>query len=80
MVHTAAHPKAGQTVLLSKGPDAGKQFKVQDWFDRVAGGTINNCASNPMAQPYISRGNSDYVEVIAGTIDDNQVAVHNSEL
>jgi hypothetical protein len=80
MTHTAPHPKAGQTVTLTKGPDAGKQFKIQDWFDRVTGGAINNRPTNSMTQPYFARGNPDHVDVVVGTLGNIQIAVHASEL
>lgn len=61
MIHKEAHPKAGQTVRLVetiKHPQvdlAGKEFRVEDWWDRIAGKSWGVCDGNPACLVYALR-------------------------
>ena len=42
MIHSEAHPLAGQTVTLALSRDApdfksGDEYRIEDWWDRVSG-------------------------------------------
>lgn len=38
-IHPNAHPLAGQTVILSAGPYEGSQYEIEDYWDRISGGS-----------------------------------------
>jgi hypothetical protein len=52
MNHKAAHPLAGQTVILSSGPYAGQEYRIEDYWDRVTGGSWMDASGNPGALQY----------------------------
>lgn len=62
MKHDTPHEKAGQTVTLKpdfKGTDAdplpGSEFEIEDWWDRLTGGSWMDAAGNPAALKYAMR-------------------------
>ena len=46
------HPMAGQRMLIAKGPNAGREFLIEDWWDRVAGKSWMHCDGNPACLAY----------------------------
>lgn len=54
---TEPHPLAGQTVTIASGPFAGKEYLVEDWWQRVAGMTWKDGvdAGNPACVDYLNR-------------------------
>lgn len=62
MKHDAPHATAGQTVTLRddfKGtaadPQPGTQFRVEDYWDRITGGSWMDAEGNPAALKYAMR-------------------------
>ena len=53
-IHKEPHPLAGKTVLLaSKDPKYdGKQFRVEDWWDRLSDTSWGDSVGNPAALQY----------------------------
>lgn len=43
---------AGQRMLIAKGPNAGREFLIEDWWDRVAGKSWMHCDGNPACLTY----------------------------
>jgi hypothetical protein len=59
-VHADPHPLAGQTVKLAAGVvapdlDAGDEFRVEDYWDRVSGQSWGESTNNPAALKYAIR-------------------------
>ncbi|QDK03014.1 hypothetical protein KNU71_gp103 [Streptomyces phage Braelyn] len=52
MTHASAHPLAGKTVVLSSGPYAGQEFRVEDYWDRISGQSWTVSAGNPACMKY----------------------------
>ena len=52
MSHAVAHALAGQTVVLKDGPYAGQEFRVEDYWDRIGGGSWMDAAGNPACLKY----------------------------
>lgn len=54
MIHTEPHPQAGQavTVDLGRGPEP---FDIEDWWDRVSGGSWMTADRNPACLAYAVR-------------------------
>lgn len=61
MIHADVHEMAGKTVELKmKGlPQQPKVFRVEDWWDRVAGKSWMFSDGNPAAMEYAIRGGVD---------------------
>ena len=60
MMHDTAHPLAGKTVLLKdfRHPDVSTttpEFRLEDWWDRVSGGSWMTARGNPAALHYAAR-------------------------
>lgn len=53
-MHHAAHPRAGQTVTvdLGNGPEP---YRIEDWWDRVSGGSWMFAEGNPACLAYAFR-------------------------
>lgn len=53
-MHSDPHPLAGQTVTvdLGNGPQA---YEIEDWWDRVSGGSWMYADGNPAALKYALR-------------------------
>lgn len=85
MIHAEPHPLAGQTVRLnirpSDGPaispdgdpQTGDLYRIEDWFDRMAGVSWRNASGNHAAMNYGMRaglaGLDPDDEVVYGGID-----------
>lgn len=62
-MHTEQHPKSGQTITLTfraqhpQLPEEGQtiQFQVEDWWDRMTGGSWMYADGNPAAMVYAFR-------------------------
>lgn len=78
------HPLAGQTVTIANGSLAGKVYRVEDWWDRVSGGSWMWAEGNPAAIKYAMRCGLDRLpmddEVVYGHIDGFGNLVHVTEL
>ncbi len=63
MAHENPSPLAGQTVRIRKGVTdpaqgavvAGAEYRVEDWWDRVSGGSWMTAQGNPAALQYAMR-------------------------
>lgn len=93
MIHTESHPLAGQTVKIAEGVAdpaqgaviAGALYRIEDWWDRVSGGSWMHARGNPAALHYAMRtGVSIPVptdnEVLYGKIGHLGHLVHVSEI
>ncbi len=62
-MHVRSHPLAGRTVRLplNMGPGdlagelAGRDFRIEDWWDTIAGGSWKDASGNPAALHYALR-------------------------
>ena len=90
-IHKEAHPLAGRTVVLnSQDPvrgmvTEGQHYWVEDWWDRVSGGSWMYADGNPACIQYAVRtGTLKTIptddEVVYGKIDGIGHLVHVSEL
>lgn len=50
MIHNEAHALAGQTVVLNSGPYEGSEYEIQDYYDRVFGGSWMNGGRAPVME------------------------------
>lgn len=61
MIHQAPHPLAGKVVRIARdlhtSPPiaAGSEYRIEDWVDRVAGKSWQDCDGNPAAMIYAMR-------------------------
>lgn len=92
--HVTTHPLAGHRVTLDGNAQdphrglvvPGAEFVVEDWWDRVAGGSWMDAAGNPAAMLYGYRiglrGGAVPLddEVVYGKIGSHGTLVHVSEL
>lgn len=51
-MHTERFEKAGQTVTLTSGPFAGTEYRIEDYWDRLTGGSWMTADGNPAALQY----------------------------
>ena len=89
-IHSKSHPLSGQTVRLKDGichPQYnmnGGEFKVEDWWDRVTGGSWMNANGNPAAIIFAIRsagvGLPTDGEVVYGKFKGMGVIIHASEI
>jgi len=84
-IHDQPHKLAGQTVAIKTGTFQGNHFRVEDWHDRVIGGSWMDAEGNPAALDYAMRsGVKDKLpldnEVLYGKIGGLGKLVHQSEL
>lgn len=93
MMHEESHPLAGATVRLNDSTTdlhrslvvAGKEYYIQDWWDKLTGGSWMFADENPAAMCYAMRtGMGGTVptdnEVVYGKIGSLGHLVHVSEL
>lgn len=52
IIHAEPSPLAGQTVKVIAGRFAGQEYRVEDWWDRVAGMSWMDADSTPAALAY----------------------------
>lgn len=55
MNHSEASPLAGQTVTIKTGEFAGQEYRVEDYWDRITGGSWMFAAGNPACIQYAIR-------------------------
>lgn len=85
-IHKEKHPKSGQTVKISAGDFAGQEYRLEDWWDRIAGKSWMFCAGNPVCLDYAMRsGFSDPPlptdnEVVYGKIGGLGKLIHVSQI
>lgn len=85
MRHNEPHPLAGKTVTIATGEYAGMRYRVEDYWDRVAGKSWMNCDGNPACLQYAMRtGTVDKVptddEVLYGKLGPFGHLIHVSEI
>jgi hypothetical protein len=89
MKHKEPRPKAGQVVTVKlKGGDPdrinGQKYRLEDWWDRVTGGSWMNAVGNPAAIKYAMRNGFAGLplddEVVYGKVDGLGHLLHVSEL
>lgn len=58
VIHDAPHPLAGKTVRVKANVDrlGGSEFRLEDWWDRIAGKSWMHCDGNPACLNYAVRG------------------------
>lgn len=89
--HEDAHPLAGQTVHLNVAGDhplvkelSGKEYRIEDWWDRLTGGSWMHADGNPAALKYAFRAGMTGLptddEVVYGKVGAFGHLVHVSEL
>lgn len=80
MKHSEPHPLAGQTIQTTDGDE----YRVEDWWDRVSGGSWMNATGNPAALAYAMRnalvGLPVDDEVVYGKVGNLGHIAHISEL
>lgn len=91
-IHAESHPLAGTTVRIKDGVTdpaqgavvAGAEYRVEDYWDRVAGGSWSMAEGNPAALHYALRSAVNDLplddEVLYGKIGSLGHLVHVSEL
>lgn len=89
-MHTASHPLAGRTVTLNlKSKDApdiatGSEFRVEDYWDKITGGSWMTAQGNPAALKFAMRSGLAGLplddEVVYGKVGPYGHLVHVSEL
>lgn len=82
MMHPDASPLAGSTIQVLSGPQAGQDFRVEDWWDRIAGRSWMVCDGNPACLLYAMSSCGDPIddEVLYGKIGSLGHLVHVTRL
>jgi hypothetical protein len=87
MMHTESHPMSGQDVkvaLANHRPITLESFTVEDWWDKLTGGSWMFAEGNPAAMIYAMRSGISGLplddEVIYGHIGGIGCLVHVSEI
>ena len=57
--HADAHPMSGNVVKITAGAFAGSDYRVEDWWDRMAGQSWMDCDGNPACLEYAVRSASE---------------------
>lgn len=55
VIHNEPHPLAGKVVLLSGGEFDGREYRIEDWWDRLGQGPWGTCNGNPACLDYALR-------------------------
>lgn len=91
-IHSSPHPQAGQTVTIKDGVTdpaqgaviGGAEYRIEDWRDRVGGGSWGEANGNPACLHYAMRIAGNGVppddEVVYGKIGAFGHLVHASEI
>lgn len=82
MIHAEQHPLSGQSVPIVSGILAGNEYRIEDWWDRIAGQSWMTCDGNPACLEYAWRSTDRPIdnEVVYGKIDGLGYLVHVSEI
>ena len=54
-MHKESHPLAGKTVKIKTGQLAGAEYRIEDWWDLLTGGSWGDAQGNPAAMKYAFR-------------------------
>lgn len=54
-IHQEQHPLAGKWVRIARGDLAGQIIHIEDWWDRVSGGSWQAADGNPACMKYAVR-------------------------
>lgn len=91
-IHADAHPLAGQDAEIVDGATdpvqgaviGGAEYRIEDWWDRVGGGSWGNAQGNPACLQYAMRAAANSLplddEVLYGKIGSSGHLVHVSEI
>lgn len=83
-IHSKPHDDAGRVVTISRGRFAGKQYRIEDWWDRLYGSSWMVSDGNPAAMSYGIRSGLYGLplddEVVYGKIDGLGHLVHVTEI
>lgn len=92
-IHPDPHPLAGATVLIASHPDAVEpadvlagpvEYRIEDYWDRITGGSWMTAQGNPAALKYAIRGAMQGLptdnEVVYGKVGPFGHLIHVSEL
>lgn len=85
-IHSQPHPMAGKTLKIKYGPLAGREFVVEDWWDRLTGNSWLSMTGNPACFAYAFRVSKqiyfvpDDDEVVYGKIGVLGHIVHETEI
>ena len=82
--HEEPHPLAGKTVKIIAGEYEGKHYWIEDWWDKITGGSWMFAEGNPACLQYAMRSGLGNLptddEVVYGKIGALGHLVHVSEL
>lgn len=83
-IHKEPHPLSGAEVTIKAGEFAGAQYRVEDWWDRLAGRSWMFCDGNPAALEYGSRAGAESLpiddDVVYGKIGPFGKLMHVSQI
>jgi hypothetical protein len=83
-MHDTPHPLSGKRVTITAGQFAGETYRIEDWWDRVAGKSWTVCDGNPACLEYAMRSASEGTgisdEVVYGHIGSFGKLIHVSQL
>jgi len=91
-MHKESHPLAGKTVKIKEGTIdpvqgaviGGAEYRVEDWWDKISGGSWTTAQGNYAAMHYGARNGLNHLpiddEVVYGKIGNLGHLVHVSEL
>jgi hypothetical protein len=75
---------AGKTVTIKKGKYEGHEYRLEDWWDKLTGGSWGDAQGNPACLLYAMRGAAEGLpsddEVVYGKIGALGHLIHISEL
>lgn len=55
VIHAEPHPLAGQYVIVDAGAGPPFEYRIEDWWDRVSGGSWMFADGNPACLVYAMR-------------------------
>lgn len=83
-IHKDAHEKSGQTVKIVGGAFDGQDYRLEDWWDRIAGKSWMFCDGNPACLDYALRSGTEGLptdnDVVYGKIGSLGKLIHISQL
>lgn len=83
-MHVESHPLAGKKVMVLDGEFAGQEYWIEDWWDKITGGSWMFANGNPAAIDYAIRSAFECVptddEVVYGKIGSFGKLIHTSQL
>lgn len=82
MIHKEQHPAAGKVMKIAAGDFAGQDYRLEDWWDRIAGKSWMFCDGNPACLDYAMRSIDVPIdnEVVYGKIGMFGKLIHVSQL